>query len=101
VGIYHDTYKYDVLTFRDVSGIGLIDSVLINIVTNMNPEVKILDGRSYIIGMEISIAEMSTGEECVSHFFNIIILGRCSASLTDIRDNGSVGEGEHVVSVTL
>ena len=101
MGIYYDTYKYDILTFRGVGGKGVIDSVLINIVADMNPEVKIFDGRSYIIRMKVSIAKMSTREECVGHRFNILILGRCSASLADSRDNGSIGEDEHVVSVTL
>jgi hypothetical protein len=71
------------------------------VVTNVDPKVNVFNGGSKIVGMKISVREMSTRKDSVGKTLDIGFVGRSGLGLAHIRDVVSLGKGKDKVGAGL
>lgn len=59
----------------------------------MHPEIEILDGRSHVVGVEVTVAKVRAGKDGVHELRDIVGEGRGRLGLTDLGDGGAVRKG--------
>jgi hypothetical protein len=67
----------------------------------VDPKVNVFNDGSKIVGMKVSIGEMSTRKDSVGETLDISAVGRSGLGLTYIRDVVSMGKGKDKVGARL